>query len=222
MLQSDGMLQVFMAAERQGAVCWEPAVREPIAAVHLARVHGVRTDPGVDDFQRRVFDSLRILNLARKTPACSSVAPNCFMMEVTSLFTHSQAGRSQLSAGSRPVAGGGNAQAVHLRARRQNGLGGIARSAAGVRDRGGGIASASRRARPGDCGRGKTGSEKNERYPRTLKNAGKAEKNAKPRRRATHPTSLRAWAGSSQRRLYPSPRSGPRRSCTSGALVRLR
>ena len=33
-----------------------------------------------------------------------------------------------------------NAQAVHLRALRQNGLGGIARSVAGVRDRGGGIA----------------------------------------------------------------------------------
>jgi len=33
-----------------------------------------------------------------------------------------------------------NAQAVHLRALRQNELGGIARSVAGVRDRGGGIA----------------------------------------------------------------------------------
>ena len=212
--------------ERQGAQQVERAVREPTAVVHLARVHGVRerTDPGFDDFQRRVPDSLRIPQLVEKNASVflGGAQP---LRDGGDLLVHPFLVRSL------PALGGiearrvrrRNAPAVHLQALRQNELGGIARSVAGVRDRGGGIArfGAARVRETADAENWVR--EKNERHPRTLKkNAGKREKTrsrgvARLTRRA-----FRAWAGSSQRRLYPSPRSGPRRSCASGALVRLR
>ena len=155
--------------ERQGAVQVEPAVREPIAVVHLARVHGVRerTDPGVDDFQRRVPDSLRIPQLGEKNASVflGGAQP---LRDGGDLLVHPFPGWSL------PALGGiearrrrRNAQAVHLRARRQtrrHRLLGRRRPRLRRRHR-----PLRRRARPGDCGRGKLAQRKKRTSPENPK-----------------------------------------------------